>query len=102
MNEKPTECKGLFFRAQINCFESSRGDYYKSLSLKKLKRKSCQGCKDCDFIKEAIHECDFIESIDLKTIITGACYNLHVDYYFDLEEGYANDWEFSLIEIKQG
>ena len=43
-------CKGLIFRAHVHSFISSHRSIEVKKSLRLLKRKSCKGCKHCEWI----------------------------------------------------
>jgi hypothetical protein len=53
---KESTCKGLIFRAHINPYISSHKSFEVRKSLRLLKRKSCSGCKDCEWVWDNIQE----------------------------------------------
>lgn len=66
-------CKGLFFRCEVSSYVSGTtiGTHKK---LRLLKRKSCKGCSQCDFVWEVITE-------------DATAYFGSEDYLFGLENG---------------
>lgn len=98
---EPDKCKGLFFRCRINAFEGNNGNYYKSLSLILLKRRSCSGCTDCDMIREYMTEGDEMHELSVDRMKHGAVYQILVQAYFNSYEGYCDDAEIEINEVKE-
>jgi hypothetical protein len=103
VNEEP-QCKGIFFRGKFNSFYNDRK---KSITVKKelvlLKRKSCKGCEQCDWIWDYIWEdCndnpleDYIGEIE-----NGKLYTFTVHTSRDWESGYEEIDCITFDEIKE-
>lgn len=90
--EETTSCKGLYYRAVLNCFISKKGHFINSIEMRLLKKQSCKGCCVCrstlDMAGEIFHEMmeNFLPEKNkiytIKMVFTG----------YNREEGY-NEYE---------
>jgi len=93
---KGNECKGLIFRASVNSFIEKKGNYVYQERMILLKRKSCSGCEDCDWIKENFEEMVADEHFPIiQNIRHGCLYTLIVTYEND-----DDDYELEFIPYK--
>jgi len=84
MQDKP-ECKGLIFRASDGMYLSTHRSLEHRVSLRLLKRKSCPGCPECDWLWELIEE-DLSETSEFfRDIKPGKMYTPHVSFYHNWE-----------------
>ena len=88
--EDKNPCKGIYWRASVNCFLSTHKSIEVKKSLRLLKKKSCPGCEKCawlwDYIHEDIFGCSPTEDY-LGKIKHGKVYTFHVSTskgYYDL------------------
>jgi hypothetical protein len=87
--DKTQSCKGLYYRAVLNCFISKKGHFINSIEMRLLKKKSCSGCEVCismlDISGEIFHE--MMEGFSpeknkIYTLIMGCTgYNREEGYY---------------------
>ena len=56
LDKKKSDCKGLVFRGSVNPFLSAHRSFEVKKSLRLLKRKSCPGCKDCEWVWENMNQ----------------------------------------------
>ena len=81
------QCKGLFWRATVNSYVSSHNSIEVRKSLRLLKRMSCTGCVQCDWIWECFREDigefpDYIGDVENGEIYT---YSVNTSQgYYDL------------------
>jgi len=93
------KCKGLIFRGKLNTFFSiDKYVYQESMVL--LKKKSCPGCQECQFLLD-----DLPEMLDRGNLINdfedGALYKLEMSNVItDWETGHADDWGLLFNKIK--
>jgi hypothetical protein len=85
--EKAETCKGLYWRGRVNCFmNGSSIETRKSLRL--LKKMSCSGCDQCEWLWEYLNEVIGNEEEDsLSEIKDGLIYTFKVTTshgYYDL------------------
>ena len=97
-------CKGKFFRASVNGFMSADGTYTYQERMKPLKRMSCSGCADCDWIEDDLKE--FINNEMFPAveggIENGAIYTLAVtEISRDWESGVVDDYELQFVKYRQ-
>lgn len=101
-SEDKPECKGLFWRGRVTSwFDGSSMQTRKSLHL--LKRKSCRGCENCDWIYDWMYE-DFAsygQEDLIGKIEDGKMYIIQFNGGIDYESGHyeIDDWE--LVEVKE-
>ena len=69
-------CKGYFYRASLNHYAND--DVIRTdVRLTKLKRKSCKGCGECDWVNEFIRE-HFSEChLTTSELVPGQMYELN-------------------------
>jgi hypothetical protein len=102
LEEKKSECVGKFFRAQRSYFMTGNGGFSLQIRMTPLKRKSCPGCKDCEWIMDEIQEgisCEtppLIESVENGKIYKIGFANISTDF----ETGYVDGYDIILIEEK--
>ena len=84
-NDSDNGCKGIFWRGSVNCYVD-RGNIIVKKSLKLMKRMSCPGCENCDWLSEYFRE-DVADGKDyLSGIEHGRMYTFKVHSsqgYFD-------------------
>lgn len=98
-------CKGLFWRAEVSTFLSNYQNGYNKqleqrLKLRFLKRRSCKGCEQCDWLWNYLSE-DPESFIDLSEIESGKVYTYKVHSsqgYYDL---YPEIDEIEFIEVEK-
>ena len=94
------ECKGKIYRARVNKFVNSKGEYIYQERMIPLKRKSCSGCDACAFLDEQLHESISNDiSIIIKDIKHDALYSLEItNTYRDYITGMLEDWDLEFIK----
>lgn len=101
--EKP-KCLGLIFRSHVSCYISSHRSIEVKKSLRLLKRKSCKGCSQCEWIWEALPEEIYNGEIEdfIPNIKNGKIYKLKFNYFPGTYE-YPDDGEieYRFEEIKK-
>lgn len=92
----PENCKGLVFRAHVNQYlQNGRIVQHKELRL--LKRRSCPGCKDCEWLLEQLSESLNLEMVNLDNVDSPLMYKLEAHIGTD-EYGYVDEAEFEFVE----
>lgn len=98
------ECKGLKFSCHFNRWMGSDRSYNESVKMYPLKKKSCPGCVECDWLREFLVEdlCDgsCLHDIDVEH---GEIYEYVVtDKGFrDYETGYYEDMQCGFRKVKK-
>ena len=95
------KCNGLIFRARENIYISSRGEFIRQEKMIPMKRLSCGGCDQCEYMPDLLYE-------ELANggmpIIKGdfdneALYTLDViNISRDWETGIVDDWTLAFIK----
>jgi len=84
------ECKGLYYRKWDEHYISKGDNVVEKTSMSMLKRLSCKGCEECDWLKSAIKE-ELKENLPLriyeKDYNPGDLYQLKYSWIGD------DDWE---------
>lgn len=99
-----TECKGLFFRCSVSMCTTSHKGVLERRELRLLKRKSCKGCCDCEWIMEFLHEEIWGGEPDslLCGLRDGAIYQLKIHTYpGPYEYPLEYDYEYEFVEVKE-
>jgi len=105
LNCKPTNeptCKGVFFKLYTSAYLSTYNSIEVKKSLRVLKRKSCKGCSECEWIwetlKDDINETEHHDYIG--NLVSGCVYTLRPNFTWDYE--YGHDFEgFDFIRVKE-
>lgn len=89
---KPAACKGAFYRYRESSFVAGRGVKF-NRELYPLKRLSCPGCPQCDYVYECFNEAG-ADSIELDPALSnGDIARLYITVdSWDHESGHADDW----------
>lgn len=94
------QCKGLFWRGSISSFISS----YKSIEVRKslrlLKKLSCPGCENCDWIWEELGN-EYISFEDSLEIKHGKLYTFKIHSSQGYYDSYPEIDGIEFIEIKE-
>lgn len=93
-----TTCKGLIFRVRESRFMSLSGAITSKREYRPLKRLSCAGCPQCEWIEGDLRELDFQfvnggkdgDTVQLKMTNIGR----------DPETGYIDDYDLEFVKIK--
>lgn len=94
-NYSDSTCKGLYFRASESSYLSSHRSVESRKSLRLLKRHSCSGCSECEWLWDLITE-DVNAADLLRDISHGYIYTIEVDS----SQGYYDDYpEVDSIEF---
>jgi len=98
-NIKEITCKGLFWRGNVNSYVSSHNSIESHKSLRLLKKRSCKGCADCEWVLEFLKEDISNEQYDpLEQIQHGKIYTFGVITSTEWESGHT---EVDAIEFKE-
>ena len=106
-NENPPgECKGLYWRAYVSSYLSSYRSIEVKKSLKLLKRKSCSGCEQCEWLWEHIYEeiagiCTWDNPDYLSELKNGKVYTFQVNTSQGFEDLYPEIDSIEFIEVKE-
>lgn len=95
-------CRGLIFRCRINRFINKRGEYVETTRMIPLKRKSCSGCEECDWLMEFLSEDINLEigSPINNCVQDNALYQYTVTYSSrDWETGIVDDLECAFVRV---
>lgn len=105
INNQNSICKGKIYKAIINNYINSKGEYINQVRMIPLKRKSCPGCLYCNGITESLRGISDIDNYLLPTISHvehGKLYSLNiVNEHYDFENGIVDDWDLEFIEINE-
>lgn len=95
-------CKGRFYRATENTFINSKGCYIEKRVMTPLKRLSCPGCEQCDWIDDELNEFTLNGDTQIEPDFNNkSIYKLTMlAEYRDWETGYIDDFDFGFREIK--
>lgn len=90
-----SECKGIFYKCKKSVFINSIGMFIRKFYLRPMKRMSCKGCEDCDFIKsELINEIKLSGDVSIEKLKPETIYQAVIIP----EEG--DDYRVDFIEKK--
>jgi len=93
------ECKGSFFRCNINRYWSNN-KYVEQISFNLLKRKSCAGCEKCNWMLEELSEFANYDGVNIPNAVDKALYKLVViNGYEDWETGFVDDYDFKFEKV---
>lgn len=93
---KPT-CEGLIFRCRVNTYFSNNR-YVDQTSFNLLKRKSCPGCEECEWLLEILSEFYNNEVVMFDEVADGGLYRLTiVNTHIDHETGRVDDFDFKFV-----
>lgn len=97
-------CEGKVYRAHLNAFINSKGEYVEQKRMTPMKRMSCPGCEKCDWLLEDLRE--QIISTDMSPIVTTlvnkAFYRLVVaNITKDWESGIVDGWDIVFERVKK-
>lgn len=98
--QSASKCKGHVFRGKLSSYLNSKGHYVLTQSMILLKRKSCQGCEQCDGLNSFNEDL----GMDRRPIMPefledGALYKLNVvNVSRDWETGHTDDWDWEFIK----
>ncbi|MCK5020020.1 MAG: hypothetical protein KAS32_23405 [Candidatus Peribacteraceae bacterium] len=98
-NNPSPDCKGVVYRASVYSGMTKLGPMFR-VRLKKLKRKSCPGCENCDWVEESLQEGTGIinmNDVEDKKMYTPRICNQQTDW----ETGYVDGYDFRLEEVKE-
>ncbi len=100
--KKENKCKGIFWRGTVSSYISIHNSIETRKSLRLLKRMSCTGCEQCDWIWDFIKEdmCN-IDGDHLPTIENGKIYTYHVSSSQGYYDSYPEIDSFDFIQIKE-
>jgi len=99
------ECKGAVYRAHVNAFINSKGQYVYQERMVPMKRMSCSGCADCGFIEELLEESMGMEDFPIiKDIVDNALYSLEIinhksQYSYDGE--IEDEFELEFVRLNE-
>ncbi len=99
-----SSCKGVIYKADIQHCKTKRGVLF-SVRLNKMKRMSCQGCDDCDWLDDELNELDheWYRIVGIEKVENGELYQLQVgNIGTDWETGIVDEWELCLSKVKEG
>jgi hypothetical protein len=100
--EEGKGCKGLIYKARVNCFIDSKGNFVQKISMVLQKRKSCPGCPKCGYLLENLSEAIALKTDDFN--ISDAEHNefytlMAINIHRDRESGIVDDWDLEFIKI---
>lgn len=104
--DKSSTCKGQIYRARINRYQITRGDFVETRIMNLLKRKSCTGCEECDWEDNIVSEIMFEEEMrpDLSHVKHGELYEriIEIEHHTDWESGFPdNDYFLKFIPYEE-
>lgn len=91
-------CKGKYYRCQNKKFHS-KGTICQSIKFVPLKRKSCDGCKQCNSLIDSLPEIDYNYLCDNPK--DGAIYKLSITNIMVGFEGDADDWDLEFVLVEE-
>ena len=99
-------CKGLVFRGFHSMFVAGDMTIQRKEGIRLLKRKSCQGCPECEFnywMMDNIREEVSMGSLIMPEIHHGELYTVRViNETRDWETGIVDSWETEVILMEKG
>ena len=102
--EDKNPCKGIYWRASVNCFLSTHKSIEVKKSLRLLKKKSCPGCEKCawlwDYFDEDISFNFQIEDY-IGNIKHGKVYTFDVSTSRGFEDLYPEIDSIDFIEVDE-
>jgi hypothetical protein len=101
LSESNDKCKGLIYRARKNVFINSRGEIIDSKRMIPMKRLSCPGCRQCEFLLGDLREWIYDYPITVKPgFEDGELYELCVLWHStDWETGLYDDYEIGFEKL---
>lgn len=103
---KEIECKGLFWRANVSSYMAKTDDkgIYKNLTLKKklifLKKRSCKGCGECNFIFDEINDMYQNDPTFIDHVKHGKIYTAKILTTYNYYDGIEVDG-IEIVEVKE-
>ena len=103
MFDDSEDCKGIIYRCKINSFRNAKGHYVYQERMIPLKRRSCPGCKDCDWIEEFVqNDLDSGITPTIEKAVDGALYIIGaVDHGRMTMDGHEGNWEMIFEKIEK-
>ncbi len=98
------QCKGIVYRASVNCYQGSRQLGF-SIKLRKRIKLSCSGCSRCNRLRQAIE--DEIFAFNRIMGIEDCQHGKLYEVYWHLEEegnpyiGTEDDWVPAIKEYRE-
>lgn len=94
-------CKGLFYRGRVSSFLDKKGGYTYQERMVPLKRMSCPGCDQCEWLRDSLSESvSYGDTPVIKDIKDGAMYSLKVvNESRDFETGHIDSWDMEFVEV---
>ena len=95
------ECKGQFYRAACSTYRTKTG-ISRRVELKILKRKSCPGCEQCEWVYSEFGECEEgLCHVIFDHVENGMTYKPELKILStDHETGRADDWEIYMAKVE--
>lgn len=99
LSAKKTKCSGLVYRADVSFTTTKRG-FGKFIRLNKMKRLSCPGCPNCEYLEESLSEFSEDYSVlGIDKVEDGKLYVLSsTNISLDWETGWVDDFDLCLEE----
>jgi len=94
------QCKGLFFRCNINRYWSNNKKYVEQISFNLLKRMSCEGCTHCGWMLDEFPDHVQSDTVLYEEAVDKAIYRLDVtNINTDWETGIVDDWDLIFVKV---
>jgi len=98
-NPEKDHCIGLIFRGYRN-FYMQGGKIELKQGIRLLKRKSCPGCNDCEYLLEDANESISCGSLIFPEIEDGAEYSVrNTNIRTDWESGMVDSWDTEVYKL---
>lgn len=96
--DEPVEppCKGLFFRCEETNYRGGRGEIVYCRKMIPLKRMSCKGCSQCEYLHDFLKDDDYL--VGGAALWDGKVYMLYCHSWQDYEGNH--DSELRWVEVK--
>lgn len=106
--DPPPECKGLIYRCRKCQFIGSRGEIVERVTFTPLKKKSCPGCDQCEYLHSEAREFIGNYAFGLGGIAIPVdaqdqqLYRLEItNMSRDWETGIIDDWDLEMVRIDE-
>lgn len=95
-------CPGVFFRIRYSKYFDSKGNYLQTTKFVKLKRLSCKGCQQCDWLRDDLMDRnDSRYAVIVPDVKDGTILELKAtNWSKDWETGHYDDWDLEFVPVE--
>lgn len=97
------KCKGLIYRYREKHFRAKNGHIVWEQRVYPLKKMSCPGCPECEWMKDSIPDTLWATGLSVREPKDGGVYKLTVTHTStDYETGHIDDWDLEFLPVDEG